>query len=246
MNDPWNPLRKLTAARIAIGRSGGSLPTGEVLDFRLAHARARDAVLSAFTPEALVGELQGLGPKVVVVESAARDRSEFLQRPDAGRRLAEGSRLRLEKMAATPVDLAVVVSDGLSTLAAMTQAAPVLRELVPALLARGWMLAPIVVARYGRVALQDEVGAIFQARLSLMLLGERPGLGSADSLGAYFTFAPGVGRTDADRNCLSNIRGGGLAPADAARKLRWMLGEARRLGISGVALKDSAGLAELG
>lgn len=246
MNDPWNPLRKLTAARIAIGRSGGSLPTGEVLDFRLAHARARDAVLSPFAPEVLAAELRGLGPAVVVVESAARDRAEFLQRPDAGRRLAEGSRAALEKMAAEPADLAVVVSDGLSTLAAMTQAARVLSELVPALQAGGWTLAPIVVARHGRVALQDEVGTILRARLSLMLLGERPGLGSADSLGAYFTFAPGAGRTDADRNCLSNIRGGGLAPKDAARKLVWMLGEARRLGISGVALKDSAGLPELG
>jgi len=246
MSDPWNPLRKLTAARIAIGRCGGSLPTGEVLDFRLAHARARDAVLSPFAPEALAGKLRGLGPEVVVVESAARDRAEFLQRPDAGRRLAEGSRVVLGKMAAEPVDLTVVVSDGLSTLAVMTQAAPVLRELVPTLLASGWRLAPIVVARHGRVALQDEVGALFRARLSLMLLGERPGLGNADSLGAYFTFAPGTGRTDADRNCLSNIRGGGLVPEEAARKLAWMLGEARRREISGVALKDSAGRPELG
>lgn len=240
--DPWLPLRAHTAARIALGRSGGSLPTREQLDFRLAHARARDAVLSPFDAEALATELRALGPEVLVARSAARDRSEFLQRPDLGRRLAPASRAQLVERAANQPrpDLAIIVSDGLSTLAANTQSQPVLAALLPLLHASGWSLAPLIVIRQARVALQDEIGEIFRAKISLILLGERPGLGSADSLGAYFTFAPAIGRTDADRNCVSNIRPGGLAPADAAVKLHHLLEQSRRLGLSGVALKDDS------
>ena len=239
--DPWHSLRKITAARIALGRSGGSLPTREALEFRLAHALARDAVLSPFDAEALAGDLGALGMETLVACSAVRDRAEFLQRPDFGRRLAPESRALLVERAASlpPVDLAVVISDGLSTLAACTQAAPVLEGLLPLLREEGgWTLAPIVVARHARVALQDEVGEIFRAKISLMLLGERPGLGSADSLGAYFTYAPAIGRSDAERNCISNIRPGGLSPAEAARKLHCLLAQSRRLGVSGIALKD--------
>ncbi len=240
-SDPWGALRRLTAARIAVGRSGGSLPTREVLDFRLAHARARDAVLSPFAPESLAADLRKFGTPVVVAESAARDRAEFLQRPDAGRRLSEASRVELSALTAhtPPVDLVIIASDGLSALAAMTQIAPLLAGLLPCLGGAGWQLAPLIIARHARVALQDEIGQLFRARLSLMLLGERPGLGSADSLGAYFTHAPAPGRTDADRNCVSNIRAGGLPPMEAAHKLFHLLGESRRLALSGVALKDS-------
>jgi ethanolamine ammonia-lyase small subunit len=237
--DPWHSLRKITAARIALGRSGGSLPTREILEFRMAHALARDAVLSPFDAEALAEELRALEVEVLVVESAVRDRAEFLQRPDLGRRLAHVSRALLTERMAPPLDLAIVVSDGLSTLAAGTQAAPVLAALLSLLREEGgWKLAPIVVARNGRVALQDEIGEIFRAKISLMLIGERPGLGSADSLGAYLTFAPVIGRSDAERNCVSNIRPGGLSPAEAARKLHYLLGQSRRLGLSGIALKD--------
>jgi len=197
--------------------------------------------LSPFDAEALAGDMRAPGVEVLVAESAARDRSEFLQRPDFGRRLAPASRALLVERSASlpPVDLAIIVSDGLSTLAAMTQAAPLLAELLALLREEGdWKLAPIVVARHARVALQDEVGDIFRAKIILLLLGERPGLGNADSLGAYFTFAPAIGRADAERNCVSNIRPGGLAPAEAARKLHSLLSESRRLGRSGIALKD--------
>ncbi len=240
--DVWHPLRAHTAARIALGRSGGSLPTREQLDFRLAHARARDAVLSPFDADALAAELRELGPEVLVAESAARDRAEFLQRPDLGRRLAHSSRAQLVEHSTnhSRCDLAIVISDGLSTLAANTQSQPVLAALLPLLQASNWSLAPLVVVRQARVALQDEVGEIFRAKISLMLLGERPGLGSADSLGAYFTFAPALGRTDADRNCISNIRPGGLVPADAAVKLHYLLEQSRQLQLSGVALKDDS------
>jgi len=240
--DPWHELRGITAARIALGRSGGSVPTRALLDFRLAHARARDAVLSHFDPESLGARLQTLGQPVLLAESAARDRAEFLQRPDLGRRLGHSSRAHLVEHAAHSArcDLVIIVSDGLSTLAANTQSEPLLAALLPLLQGDGWTLAPIIIARHGRVGLQDEIGEIFRAKISLMLLGERPGLGSADSLGAYFTHAPAIGITDADRNCISNIRPGGLSAAEAAHKLHYLLTQARTLGLSGVALKDDA------
>lgn len=236
-SDPWSALRQQTAARIALGRAGGSLPTREQLDFRLAHARARDAVLSAFDAPALAARLGG-----IAVKSAATTRAVYLQRPDLGRSLAPASRGMLTEIAQThsPCDLVIVVSDGLSTLAAETQSAPLLQALVPLLRASGWNLAPTIVAQHGRVALQDEIGEIFRASLSLILLGERPGLGNADSLGAYFTYNPRPGRTDAERNCVSNIREGGLSPAAAAAKLHWLLEQARRLKVGGVRLKDEA------
>jgi ethanolamine ammonia-lyase small subunit len=244
-SDPWSALRAHTAARIALGRSGGSLPTRAQLDFRLAHAQARDAVFSEFDPGALAAKLRALGEPVLVVEGAAQDRATFLQRPDLGRQLAGSSRTALETYVGSHPrgELAIVVSDGLSTLAAMTQAEPLLAALLPLLRAGGWALAPLIVARHARVALQDEIGAILGAQTSLILLGERPGLGNADSLGAYFTYAPTPGRTDAERNCLSNIRAGGLAPSDAARKLHALLTQCRRLRVSGVTLKDETALA---
>lgn len=238
--DPWHPLRRLTAARIALGRTGGSVLTREQLDFRLAHARARDAVLAPFDPEALAARLRSKNEIVHVVESAARDRREYLQRPDLGRLLAAASHESLRAQARSACDLVIVISDGLSALAAHTQAEPLLAALLPLLRASGWHLGPLVVARHARVALQDQIGEILRASISLILLGERPGLGNADSLGAYFTFAPAPGRSDADRNCLSNIRPGGHLPEEAAHKLHFLLEQSRRLQLSGVALKDDA------
>jgi ethanolamine ammonia-lyase small subunit len=236
--DPWDRLKPLTAARIALGRSGGSLPTRELLDFSLAHARARDAVLSPFNAKALAREIGGLETEVCILSSAAGSRDEFLQRPDRGRALSETSRREIELRSCPPVDLAILVADGLSPLAAHTQAVPVLAELLPRLRGDGWKLAPIAVVRYARVAISDEIGKLLNAELSLILLGERPGLGAPDSLGAYLVFQPGPGRTDADRNCVSNIRPAGLPPVDAAATLHYLLTESRRRKLSGVALKD--------
>jgi ethanolamine ammonia-lyase small subunit len=241
MNATWEHLRAFTAARIALGRTGGSLPTAPLLDFRLSHARARDAVLAPFDPEALAAQLREIHSEVLVVDSQARDRAEYLQRPDYGRRLSDAARPTLADAApAKPHDIVIIASDGLSTHAVMTQCTPLLKLLVPML--DGWTLAPLVVVRHGRVAIQDEIGGFLGAKISLMLLGERPGLGSPDSLGAYFTFGPVPGRTDADRNCISNIRPEGLPLPAAAQKLHALLTSSRSLGLSGCQLKDDTPL----
>jgi ethanolamine ammonia-lyase small subunit len=241
-DDVWAPLRKLTSARIALGRAGGSMRTRHQLDFQLAHACARDAVWSPFDPDSLAADMRKIGQEVIVVESAARDRAEFLRRPDLGRRLSTESQVllkHLEKSAG--VDLAIVVTDGLSALAVTTQSPPFLAELLDLLQHDSWSLAPLIIARYGRVALQDQIGEICCAKISLILIGERPGLGSADSMGAYFIHSPKIGKTDADRNCVSNIRNGGLPPAGAARKVHHLLRACRKMAISGVQLKDDSG-----
>ena len=200
-------------------------------------------MLSVFDAPALAGRLRSLALEVLCVESAAATAAEFLRRPDLGRTLAASSRARLAAHAAAmpgpPRDLVIIVSDGLSSLAASEQSAPLLATLAPLARQHGWNLAPVVVATRGRVALQDEAGALVGARMSLMLLGERPGLGAANSLGAYFTYAPRPGLTDASRNCVSNIRAEGLPPADAARKLFHLLSQALRRGVSGVELKET-------
>jgi ethanolamine ammonia-lyase small subunit len=237
--DSWTRLRDFTAARIALGRAGGSQPTGPLLDFRLAHARARDAVLAVFEPQELAGTLREMGCDPVVLDSCAPDRATYLQRPDFGRRLSNDARETLSALARQPgPDLVIMVSDGLSSLAAMEQSTPLLQALLPRLEADGWRLAPLFIVRHARVAIQDEVGGILSAGLSLILLGERPGLGSPDSLGAYFTHRPMPGKTDAARNCVSNIRAQGLPPEMAARKLHALLTASRRQGLSGVGLKD--------
>jgi ethanolamine ammonia-lyase small subunit len=241
-NDVWAPLRKLTSARIALGRAGGSMPTRHQLDFQLAHACARDAVWSHFDSDALAAELGKGGQPVIIVESAARDRAEFLQRPDLGRRLAPESRARLLQCpgAGTDVDLVIVVTDGLSALAVTTQSPPFLAELLDLLQHDSWSFAPVIVARHGRVALQDEIGQICRATISLILIGERPGLGSPDSMGVYFTYSPKPGNTDAERNCVSNIRQGGLPPVDAAHKVSHLLHACRKSATSGILLKDDS------
>jgi ethanolamine ammonia-lyase small subunit len=238
--DPWRRLREATPARIALGRSGGSLPTSEWLAFRAAHAAARDAVHIVFEANGLAAEIRSLGVETIVVDSAAASRDAYLRRPDLGRALSAASR---EQMAATanPVAaayLAIIVSDGLSALAAHRQAVPLLAVLLPRLAADGWRLAPIIVARFGRVALEDQVGQLLGAEVALMLIGERPGLGSPDSLGAYLVFDPKPNNTDAQRNCVSNIRPEGLDPETAAETVYFLLTEARRRRISGVGLKN--------
>ena len=240
---PWRDLRRFTDARIALGRTGGSLPTGAVLDFRQAHACARDAVHTPFPAGEFALRLAALtGWETLTAASAARDRQEYLRRPDLGRTLYAASRADLLTTAAgrPPCDLLLGISDGLSAEATLRQVPPLLEALFPLLQSAGWNIGPLVVIRGGRVALLDEIAPIFRASISLILLGERPGLGSADSLGAYLTFAPGPGRTDADRNCVSNIRPAGLPPDAAARKIFWLLQTARQLQLSGVALKDGS------
>jgi ethanolamine ammonia-lyase small subunit len=238
MADPWKALRRLTPARIALGRAGGSIPTRELLEFRLAHARARDAVHAPFEADRLAERLRALDTEVLGLTSAATTPAEFLRRPDLGRRLADASRAQLAARALAPCDLVIVISDGLSSVAGTEHAPSLLGVLLPLLRRSGWVLAPLVVVTHGRVAVQDEIGDLLHARLSLILLGERPGLSAPDSLGAYFTYAPHPGLTDAARNCVSNIRPEGLPAPEAARKLFALLSQSLTRRISGVHLKD--------
>ncbi|MGY1771084.1 ethanolamine ammonia-lyase subunit EutC [Blastococcus sp. SYSU D00813] len=228
--DPWAALRALTRARVALGRAGDALPTARELEFRAAHAAARDAVHTPLDSAALAAALPG--DDVLEVRSAAPDRATYLQRPDLGRRLAEGTELPR-----TGADLAVVLADGLSPRAVHEHGpglAAALRERLP-----GWSLAPLVVAHQARVALGDAIGEALGVRAVVVLIGERPGLSAADSLGAYLTWDPRPGRVDAERNCVSNVRPPhGLTYEQAAGTLVALLTAARELGASGVALKD--------
>ena len=241
--DPWSHLRQHSPARIALGRAGGSLPTRALLDFSLAHSQARDAVHAPFDPGLLASQLASLGCPTRFLTTRAGDRREFLTRPDWGRQLSDESREALSHPQEPPApsgppDLVVIVSDGLSALAAHRQVVPLLAVLWPSLQEQGWRLAPICLIPRARVALQDQVGDLLQARLALTLLGERPGLLAPDSLGAYFVFGPRPGRTDADRNCVANIHPAGLPPDEAALILLRLLQRARSEQGSGVALKD--------
>lgn len=233
--NPWEALRRYTPARIALGRAGPALPTKEVLEFGLAHARARDAVHRPLDIDRLERELRAAGYAPVRVASRAPDRATYLTRFDLGRRLDDDSRERLEGSA----ELVVAIADGLSAIAVQTHAVPLLEALAGMSPGR-WSRAAIVVARYGRVALGDEIGERLQARLVVVMIGERPGLTSPDSLGLYVTWAPRVGRTDAERNCISNIHARGLSYAEAARKLDWLASAALSRGVTGVGLKDGS------
>lgn len=238
--DPWEDLRAHTQARLALGRAGAALPTAELLRFGLAHAQARDAVHIPLDAEALATQLQAQGCATLPVHSATPDRATYLLRPDLGRRLSDADAQALRESSAngtTPIDLLLVVADGLSSLAVARQAPPLIeaiRQQTPA----GWQLGPVVIAQQARVALGDEVGALLGARLVAVLIGERPGLSSPDSLGIYLTWHPQVGRNDAQRNCISNVRPEGLPPAAAAARLWWLCQEAQQLGLTGVGLKD--------
>jgi ethanolamine ammonia-lyase small subunit len=242
VENPWPQLRRFTSARIALGRTGQSLPTRAVLDFGLAHAQARDAVHVPLDAQALEAVTRAAGQEVVRVHSAALDRVAYLRRPDLGRSLDDTSRERvsaLARTAAQPADIVFVIADGLSAQAAMAHAVPVLRAVLPKL--EGWAIAPVFIAEQARVALGDEIGQLLGTALAVMLIGERPGLSSPDSLGLYVTYQPRIGRTDSERNCISNVRPKGLGYTETAHKLAYLLKAARRLGYSGVRLKDESG-----
>jgi len=239
----WHELRRYTHARIALGRAGNSLPTEEVLRLGLAHAQARDALHLPLNVDALTAELLAdsstSGLQVLRAHSMARDRAHYLLRPDHGRQLADASRQKLVRHAAGPHGLVLVIADGLSPLAVQRHAPPLLRALLPRL--DGWKCGPVVVVEQGRVAIGDPIAELFDAEAVVVLIGERPGLSSPDSLGIYLTYAPRPGRTDAERNCISNIRPQGLPFDEAARRLAWLLNASRQQKQSGVGLKDESG-----
>jgi ethanolamine ammonia-lyase small subunit len=235
-------LRELTPARVALGRSGASVPTAALLDFTLDHARARDAVHAAFDPNALILALGGLSLGAVGVCSRAGDRKNYLRRPDLGRRLDQASvQLVAERSGTSACPLAIVIGDGLSPTAVHAHAIELMRALLARLNAAQIEIGDVVVAQGARVALGDEIGEILGARMVLMLIGERPGLSAPDSLGAYLTFAPKVGRSDAERNCVSNIHRAGLGYQEAAFKIAWLVREGLARQVTGVALKDESG-----
>ena len=232
-------LRHITEARIGLPRAGSSLSTQEVLRFDLDHARARDAVHLPFDAEAMVRGVTERNSACLSVQSNVRDRTEYLQRPDRGRRLNQRSQETLIA-AAGNFDLALVIADGLSTCGVHENALPLLDACLPYVRQQAWALAPVVVATQARVALGDEIGQLLGTRLVAVLIGERPGLSSADSMGIYLTFGPRIGRTDAERNCISNVRKGGLDPERAAQLLVHLASRALQLELSGVQLKDDS------
>ena len=240
ITNPWRTLRRHTPARMGLGRAGVSQPTAAHLAFQLAHAQARDAVHRELDHAALAASLNDLGLETIELHSAAADRAEYLQRPDLGRRLDDASTARLSALdvPAQP-DLALVVADGLSALAIERHALAFIEALRP-LLADDWRWSPVTVVRQARVAIGDPIGHALRAKLVVVLIGERPGLSSPDSMGVYVTWAPQPGRVDAERNCISNVRPEGLAPGAAAARLAWLLNEARARQVTGVALKDES------
>ncbi len=241
LRDAWEALRANTAARIALGRTGSSLPTEALLSFQADHAQARDAVHHALDVERLMALLDG--HRCLRVHSAAADRATYLLRPDFGRRLDDASRDALREAEEPACDVLIVIADGLSAAGIEMHAPALIAALVPQL--EGLTIGPLVIAEQARVALGDEVGEAFHARMVVVVIGERPGLTSSDSIGLYLTFEPRVGRHDAERNCISNVRPAGLAPEAAARKLAWLIRASLRLQLSGVALKDESGAIEM-
>jgi ethanolamine ammonia-lyase small subunit len=230
VSDPWVALRATTRARIGLGRTGDALSLKDVLAFQLAHARARDAVHTPLDTEAIT---QALAPRpTATVRSRAADRETYLRRPDLGRQLDPACSRSLTG----PCDTVFVIADGLSPVAVQRHAV----NLLDACLARlpGWNLAPIVIATQARVALGDAIGACLQATICAVLIGERPGLSVADSLGVYLTYQPRIGRLDSERNCISNIHADGLSYDAAADMLAWLMTEARARKLTGIGLKD--------
>lgn len=239
MADPWRELSRYTPARIAQGRAGMSQTTRNHLDFQLAHALARDAVHIPLDFADLAARLAALGYPSLKLQSRAEQHAHYLQRPDLGRLLSAAALQCLRNNAPIHADVAVVIADGLSSTAIDRHAVPLLRLLLPALQAAGHTLAPLTLVQYGRVAVGDVVAEHYAARFCIVLIGERPGLSSADSMGIYFTYQARSGvSTDADRNCISNIHGNGLSYQQALKKLLFLLAEAERLNLSGVNLKD--------
>lgn len=243
--DPWRELKRFTRARIALGRVGSSLPTREILDFGISHAMARDAVNLPLDINTLSAAVHALGFSTVQVHSRAPNRQAYLLRPDFGRRLNDASKQLLDSLkSSNEYDLLIVVGDGLSSLAIQRHAVPLLSELQKCI-PDSWNVGPVVIAEQARVALADEIGEDMNARMTIMLIGERPGLSSPDSLGIYLTYAPNVGRSDAERNCISNVRPEGMSYSAAANKLAWLAKEALQLKATGVVLKDQSAIRKI-
>jgi ethanolamine ammonia-lyase small subunit len=238
-DDFWMSLRRLTAARIGLPRSGASIATAPLLDLKLAHSRARDAVLEPLDPARLAADLAGLSDPVLSVESAAEQRLQYLMRPDLGRRLHTQAEAILKPHAGR-WNIVFVVADGLSARSVQTHARPVVATAIEPLRNKAWQIAPLVIVRHGRVGIGDAVAAALGAACVAVLIGERPGLSAADSMGAYLTWQPQAQTTDADRNCISNIRPDGTGYADAARKIAHLLLAMDKHGYSGVRLKDDS------
>lgn len=238
----WQSLRSLTSARIALGRTGQSIPLKESLHFKLTHAFARDAVYSSLQTDNLATSLAPLQIPVTTVHSQATSREEYLQRPDRGRRLSSTGVQQLTAIAPPASDIALIMADGLSAKAIHDHALPLLNILIPQFKNNKLQLAPLTIVEHGRVAIGDEIGALLHARLSMILIGERPGLSSPNSLGVYITYAPAIGRTDEARNCISNIRPEGLSYANAAQKIFYLTTEALSRKLTGIHLKDQSGL----
>lgn len=239
--DDWQVLKAFTDARIALGSTGVSLPLKAVLEARLAHAQTKDAVYSSLDAAALRGALAQYGQgDVHCVHSRAADRHEYLQRPDLGRVLDDASASLLQSLSVAPSDVSIIIADGLSASAVNTHAVPFVQAFIAK--AQDYTLSPIVLASLSRVALADDIGSRLKARLTIILIGERPGLSAADSMGAYITYQPQPGTTDERRNCVSNIRTRGLLPAMAAEKAMYIVATALRLGLTGVHLKDHSNL----
>lgn len=238
--DPWASLRAHTPARIGLGRAGTALPTREVLALALAHARARDAVLGRPDRDRLLAAVAALGLDAVAVDSEAVDRPTYLSRPDLGRRLSAASAAEIAARSTPPSDLAIIIADGLSSAAVEHHAPTLLAEFLKHVRLLGLKLAPVTVAMGARVALGDEIASRLGARCVAVLIGERPGLSSPDSLGIYLTYDPRPGRTDSERNCISNIRPRGLEPKLAAARLAWLVAAALSRRLTGVGLKDES------
>ena len=240
--DPWASLKEFTAARIALGRTGTAEPLQSLLRFRLAHANARDAVYAVVDQPTLLQELQALQQASFILTTQAASRSEYLQYPDRGRRLHAKAVDQLNEFNSTGYDICLVLADGLSATAINNHAIPVLKLLLPLFESARLSVAPVCIVQEGRVAIGDECGYLLKAKLVAVLIGERPGLSSPDSLGVYLTYRPAPGLTDESRNCISNIRPEGLNYPTAAEKLYFLINESLRLQLSGITLKDNAGL----
>lgn len=238
--DEWQSLKAFTAARIALGHAGVSVPTTPMLEFRLAHAHARDAVYSSMNIDVLFNQLVTQGHKPIIVQSQALSRAQYLQRPDLGRLPGRDDLEQIEKYK-SEFDIAIILADGLSATSINEHSMPLLSLLIEALKSQRYSVAPIVLAQQARVAIADPIAFKLGAKLSIILIGERPGLSAADSLGAYITFAPRPGLTDECRNCVSNIRPGGLRYADAADKILFLVEACLKRKLSGVAVKEAAG-----
>ncbi len=235
-NDPWEKYRAFTQARIGMGRTGSSVTTKQMLAFRTDHALASDAVWADLDVDKLQEELADLGQEVLLLDSQAKDRQQYVQRPDLGQLLHATAEETLRSRPKQEFEISITIADGLSAIAIQRTAVPCLKCLLPLLTV--YQLAPITIVRQGRVAISDPIGDLLESQLSVILIGERPGLTSPYSMGAYLTYAPRSGNTNERRNCISNIRREGLPHEHAAQKLSFLMRESLRRKLSGVPLKD--------